>query len=213
MVTKVLTVVLILLALGALYLLFHFLGKPPKKEEEVDYQPTPYGKDTIPLSTAIKNTADAMNKLGVSISEGLNPATVYCVPKPQGSKAKLNVIDDPAPRPEYILDWLESAKEPIAQHTAPRACALTEEMYDVITKNVPGFTGVTYPEPIFLSYYCDEELSQPPWLRYRDSKGRYIKKDLAMDLFNLRTAPAPYVQHQQQTFMVDYKIYRVSDRQ
>lgn len=80
MITKVLLAVLILLAFGALYLLFHFAGKPEKKKP-VECKPT----ETVPLNTAIKDTTEAMRKLGMSISEGLNPATVHCIPKPQGS--------------------------------------------------------------------------------------------------------------------------------
>ena len=66
MVTKVLLAVLILLALGTLYLLFHLSNKPQQKEEEVDYQPTPYRKDIVPLNTAVKNATDAINKLDMA---------------------------------------------------------------------------------------------------------------------------------------------------
>ena len=189
--TKVLMVVFILLALGGLWLLFHFASKSPSKEEVKKGQSAVEGIATALDEIHHHDKPEGISKEAwisrCSISEGLDPKTVY------------------------HIDWTRGPDMTV--NAAPRTCTIDEETYDVITKNVPAFTGVVYPEPISLSYYCDEELSQPPWLRYRDSKGHFIKKDLAMDLFNLRTALKPYVQYQEQAFMVDHKIYRVTDRQ
>ena len=116
----------------------------------------------------------------------------------------------PAGGAKYQLKWLRDTV-PVPPNNI-RACTIDEEMYDFITKKPTTFTGVEYPKPIFLSYYNDEKMSLPPWLHYRDTKGRFIKKDLAMDLFNLRTVVKPREEHQQQAFMVEGKIYLVSDR-
>lgn len=217
---------LILLALIGLFLLFHFTAKSPSKKERerlikkgdpaiVDYVSTPH-EDSAKIAGVIEVPLRPNGMKNPSLNECL--AAIKEIPlhdKPEKIDAEAwisrsSISKGLDPKTVYHIDWATGPDR--TARAAPRMCSIDEEMYDFITKCPPAFTGVNYPKPIFLSYYCDQEPSQPAWLRYRDCKGHFIKKGLAMDLFNLRTALEPYAQYREQAFMIDDKIYRVADR-
>lgn len=63
-----------------------------------------------------------------------------------------------------------------------------------------------YPRPIRIFYWYTEDNLQEPWRRYRDEKGRYIKKELALNLYHLKNSSNVEIFH------IDEKVYMVISR-